>query len=84
MLDFAFKIHNEIGLSFKYAIINNFPTKYPPYTKIHENDKIEIVVEKDKLGLNKNVAELKWFAYVQTENAKKGLIRYFEKKQGLK
>jgi len=84
VLDFAFKIHNEIGLSFKYAIINNFPTKYPPYTKIHENDKIEIVVEKDKLGLNKNVAELKWFAYVQTENAKKGLIRYFEKKQGLK
>ena len=43
------------------------------------NDKVEIVVDKinDKL---KNNAELKWFAYVNTELAKKILIKYFENK----
>ena len=79
VLDFAFKIHKDIGFAFKYAIINDGKTKYPPYTKLNSNDKVEIVVDKinDKL---KNNAELKWFAYVNTELAKKILIKYFENK----
>lgn len=84
VLDFAFKIHRDIGLGFKYAIINDSKTKVPPYTKLMENDKIEIVTEKMRNGTIKNVAELKWFAYVNTIYAKKCLIRYFEKSQVLK
>ena len=80
VLDFAFKIHKEIGFGFKYAIINESKTKSPPYTKLFEGDKIEIVVEKDENGEVKNNAELKWFAYVNSDFAKKCLIKYFESK----
>lgn len=79
-LDFAFKIHKDIGFGFKYAIINNSKTKSPPHTKIYEGDKIEIVVEKDENGQIKNNAELKWFAYVNTDLSKKCLIKFYEGK----
>lgn len=78
-LDFAFKIHKDIGFGFKYAIINNSKTKSPPYTKLFEGDKVEIFVEKDESGEVINNAELKWFAYINTDFAKKVLIKYFEK-----
>lgn len=81
VLDFAFKIHRDIGFGFKYAIINNSKTKSPPYTKLYENDQVEIIVEKNDSGEIINNAELKWLAYVNTDFAKKTLIRYFEKKQ---
>ena len=80
VLDFAFKIHKDIGFGFVYAIVNNSKTKCPPYTKIYDGDKIEIVVEKDNIGEVVNRAELKWLAYVNTEFAKKNLIKYFEYK----
>ena len=38
VLDFAFKIHKEIGFGFKYAIVNDSKTKSPPYTKLYEGD----------------------------------------------
>ena len=79
-LDFAFKLHRELGLGFKYAIINDSKTKSPPFTRIYEGDKVEIVVAKDGCGEIKNNAELKWFAYVNTDYAKKVLIKYFERK----
>jgi len=77
VLDFAFKIHKDIGLGFKYAIINNSKTKSPPFTKLYEGDEVEIIVEKDAKGEIKNNAELKWLAYVDTELAKRVLIKYF-------
>jgi GTP pyrophosphokinase len=80
VLDFAFKIHKDIGFGFIYAVVNNSKTKCPPYTKVYEGDKIEIVVEKDNIGEVINRAELKWLAYVNTEFAKKNLIKYFERK----
>ena len=40
MLDFAFKIHRDIGFSFKYAIVNDSKTKLPPYTKLNDGDKV--------------------------------------------
>ena len=80
VLDFAFKIHKDIGFGFKYAIVNGSKTKSPPYTKIYDDDKVEIVVEKDDNGNILNRAELKWLAYVNTEFAKKNLIKYFERK----
>ncbi len=80
VLDFAFKICKDIGLGFKYAIINDSKIKQPPYTVLKENDKVEIFVERNKYNEIKNKAELKWFAYVETDYAKKLLIKYFEKR----
>lgn len=79
-LDFAFKIHKEIGFGFKYAIINGSKTKSPPYTKLYDGDVVEICVEKNAFGEIKNNAALKWFAYVNTDFAKKCLIKHFESK----
>lgn len=78
VLDFAFKIHRDIGFAFKYAIVNNSKTKLPPYTKLNDGDKVEIITDKDINGKSKNNAQLKWLAYVNTELAKKVLIKYFE------
>lgn len=80
VLDFAFKIHKDLGFAFKYAIINDGKTKFPPYTKINKNDKVEIVVEKDEDGKLMINPQLRWLAYVNTELAKKILIKYFESK----
>lgn len=79
VLDFAFKIHKNVGFSFKYAIVNGSKTKLPPYTKLNEGDKVEIITEQDDNGNLKNNAQLKWLAYVNTELAKRVLIKYFEK-----
>ena len=82
VLDFAFKIHNDLGFGFKYAIVNNSKTQIPPYTKLLEGDKVEIIVDRDEEGNILNNANLKWFAYVNTDHAKKCLIKYFETKLG--
>ena len=78
VLDFAFKIHKDVGFAFKYAIVNDSKTKLPPYTKLNEGDKVEIILDKDENGKLKNNAKLRWLAYVNTEFAKKILIKYFE------
>ena len=80
VLDVAFKIHKDLGLGFKYAIINDSKTKVPPYSKVYEGDKIEIVVDRDEGGKIIKNASLKWFAYVNSDLAKKCLIKEFEKK----
>ena len=80
VLDFAFKIHKDIGFAFKYAIINDGKTKFPPYTKINNNDKVEIIVDKGDDGQLIMNPQLKWLAYVNTELAKKILIKFFEEK----
>lgn len=77
-LDFAFKIHRDIGFAFKYACINDSRSQLPPYTKLNDGDKVEIIVDKDETGKLKINAQLKWLAYVNTELAKKVLIKYFE------
>ena len=84
VLDFAFKIHKDIGFGFKYAKINDSKTQNPPYTKLLENDTIEIIVDKNSDGTIKQNAQIKWFAYVQTELAKKCLVKHFESKYTLK
>lgn len=75
VLDFAFKLDKNLGFGFKYAIINDSKTKIPPYTKLYDGDRVEIVADKDF----KNNPKLRWLAYVNTELAKKTLIRWFEK-----
>ncbi len=80
VLDFAFKLHRDIGFAFDYAVINGSKTKSPPYTKLLEDDKVEIIVRKDENGELKKNPELKWFAYVNTDLSKKYLIKFFEGK----
>lgn len=80
VLDFAFKLHQDLGFGFKYAIVNGSKTKQPPYTKLNDGDKVEIFVERNLKNEIKNVAQIKWFAYVNTELAKKRLIKLFEKR----
>ncbi len=80
VLDFAFKLHNDIGFSCKYAFINDSPNKSPIYTRLNNGDKVEVVCEFDKNGLNVNIAELRWLAYCKNENTQRVLIKYFEKK----
>lgn len=79
VLDFAFKLHQDLGFGFKYAIVNDSKTKQPPFVKLNEGDKVEIFVDRDDKGVIHNKAQLKWLAYVNTELAKKSLIKYFEK-----
>lgn len=78
-LDFAFKLHKDIGFGFKYVIINDSKNRLPAYTKLNEGDKIEIVVERDTDNSIKCNAKLKWLAYVNNELSKKILIKHFEK-----
>lgn len=80
VLDFAFKIHKEIGFGFKYAIVNGSKTKCPPYTKLYDGDMVEIAVSRDESGRIINNASLNWLAYVNTDLAKKILIKFFQKK----
>ena len=79
VLDFAFKLHQDLGFGFKYAIINGSKTKFPPYTKLNEGDMIEVVVAKNENGEILNMAQVKWLAYVNSEQTKRKLIKYFEK-----
>ena len=80
VLDFAFRVHKDIGFSCKYAFINNSPQREPIYTRLNNGDKIEIVCELDENNMNKNIAELRWLAYCKTEYTQRILIKYFEKK----
>lgn len=79
VLDFAFKLHEDLGFGFDYAVINNSKTKFPPYTKLNDGDQVEIMVVRDSNGEIKNNAQIKWLAYANTEQAKRKLIKYFEK-----
>lgn len=79
VLDFAFKLHKDLGMGFKYAIINKSNTKSPPYTKLNEGDQIEIIVDRNANGDIVDNSQIKWFAYVNTYLAKKMLIKNFEK-----
>lgn len=79
VLDFAFKIHDDLGLSCKYALINSSPTHQALYTRLVNNDKVRLVTETDSLGFSKPIAKIRWLAYVNTERAKKTLIKYFER-----
>lgn len=78
VLDFAFKLHKIIGLSCKCGLINNSTTKSPPYTRLNNGDKVEIITEVDENGEKKNIAKLRSIAYAKTEYAQKILIRHFE------
>jgi len=81
VLDFAFKLHNDLGFSCLYAHLNDSPAKTPIYTKLTENDKINLVLKVDEeTGHKQNIAQIRWLTYVNTENAKRSLSKFFENK----
>lgn len=79
VLDFAFKIHKDIGFAAKYAHLNDSPLKTPIWTKLSEGDKVNVIIEEDEFGKAKNIAKLKWLTFVNNEKSKKILLKYFEK-----
>ena len=78
VLDFAFKIHNDLGFACKYANLNDSPAKTPINTKLSDGDKVNLIIEDDGKANTKNIAKLKWLTYVNNEKSKKTLLKYFE------
>ena len=72
VLDFAFKIHEDLGLRFDHAKLNNNAKAMPPYTVINNGDTVEIVKS------NRITAEMNWFRYVKTDVAQNYLIKFFK------
>ncbi len=62
VLDFAFKVHNEVGFSCQFAYINDSPQKMPIHTRLQNGDKVELVC-KEENGNKVNIANLRWIAY---------------------
>ena len=69
VLDFAFAIHTEIGLHFKYANIDGNPSELPPYTPLSEGDLVSIEHSVEV------VPSIKWFKYVKTSRATERLVK---------
>lgn len=72
VLDFAFKIHEDLGLHFDHAKLNNNSKAMPPYTVINNGDTVEIV-KSDRI-----TAEMNWFRYVKTDAALNYLIKFYK------
>lgn len=81
VLDFAFKLHQDLGFSCLYAQLNDSPSKTPIYTKLTNNDKINLILKVDEeTGHKQNIAQIRWLTYVNTESAKRSLAKFFENK----
>ena len=84
VLDFAFSINENLGLSFLYAIvtpgdaISSNTTKQKADTKLKGGDIVTIFANKNEDGELVPCPEIKWFAYINTATAKEKLIKYFE------
>ncbi len=74
VLDFAFKIHKDVGLHFACAILNQNERPMPAHTILNNGDTVEIKKSEEI------TAELNWFRYLKTDHAKNCLIRYFKEK----
>ena len=81
VLDFAFAIHNDVGLCARHAYLNGRHAAIPLYTKLNEGDQVEIVADASKHHPEQNIphATIRWFEYVFTRKATKVLARYLEK-----
>ena len=76
-LDFAFYIHGDLGLHFKYAMVDESKTQLPKYTRLNEGDTITIVADEAVKP------EISWFNYIKTSKASHFLVRYFSDRQHL-
>lgn len=82
VIDLAFSIHEEIGLTTKSAIINGNPVNV--YTVLHDQNKV--IIEADTKRENGVQIEfiphvrIDWLMYAQTPYAKKKILKYLEHK----
>lgn len=72
VLDFAFMIHEDLGLHFGSAILNQNERLLPAHTILNNGDTVEIKKSE------KVTAELNWFRYLKTDLAVNYLIKYFK------
>lgn len=84
LIDCAFAIHPSIGLCLVAATVNG--DKVSIYNRLHNGDKVNLIsmTRKEKgtlVEFNPN-ARLYWLRRVKTTEAKKELIRYFERIYG--
>lgn len=78
VLDFAFKLHKDLGFSCKFAHINDSPNIAPIYTRLSNGDKVNLTCERDENGESVNIAKLRWLTYCRTEYSQRILTKYFE------
>lgn len=71
VLDFAFHVHSDLGLHFKYARLNDAGTRLPAYTRLNEGDTVFIEEDPDVKP------SFSWFKYIRTSRATHHLVRYF-------
>lgn len=81
VLDFAFLIHENIGLCAEYGIVNG--EEVPLNTILSEYDHIQIVTARED-GREVVRACFEWFEYVKTPRAIHILIRWFKNNYVLK
>lgn len=79
VLDFAFAVHENIGLCAKTAYVNNVEVSLN--TVLNESDQIKIVTHSIQ-GSDIPCAEFIWFEYVKTPRAVNCLVRWFERNYG--
>lgn len=74
VLDFAFRIHKDVGLHFACAILNQNERPMPAHTILNNGDTVEIK-KSDTI-----TADFNWFRYLKTDYAKNCLIKHFKEK----
>ncbi len=73
LLDFAFRIHSDVGLKFKHGIVN-WVIK-PIWHRLQTGDMISIVTSKNKYTASKH-----WIDFLHTPTAKAKLTKYLNQK----
>jgi GTP diphosphokinase / guanosine-3',5'-bis(diphosphate) 3'-diphosphatase len=76
VLDFAFEIHEEIGLCAKYGEING--TRVDLNTLLNHGDKVNVISDTKKDEYTNYQAQFKWFLFLRTKKARRQLVKYFE------
>jgi GTP diphosphokinase / guanosine-3',5'-bis(diphosphate) 3'-diphosphatase len=74
VLDFAFRIHSDLGLKFQNAIVNG--SIVPIWYKLKTGDIVLIAVFKNKWAASWN-----WFEYLHTPSAKAKLTKFLRTKE---
>lgn len=81
-VDFAYKLHTNMGLSLYEVVINNKVAT--PITILHNNDQVIIKshtgkhVKRDEVPYEDYTIEVNWLNYVKTESAKKSITRFIQ------
>ena len=80
VLDFAFKLHERIGLTARGAYLNNKPTLLELHHQLYDGDKVEIVADYHKGQHEKDIvhATIGWFSFIRCKDSIRKLIRYLE------